>query len=309
MRILGDRFIYILDIPDFLNNYLIIVKFPRLIRMTDFIWTDPKEGQVIQRAKSIKDLGAGGETREVKLLLMRDFPGIGGAIPIDQSLLSVYRVELSSTGEEGHRRYLIHSILKKLDDYFLMLGEYEYPHIARPLGSTADACMYEYLHGSEGFSWYVPMMGIEKVDDILVELADWNTFTQLYRAAGINIGKDITDSESAYVSKNIIHMFSKIDESGTVPRLNELWGRIDFGPDGVGIDYDKFKAYLSDNEGSLRRVLDVRGERFDMLRLASCYLEDPKRISERDKNMPQGDIERLIELAHDFRTSTLRHLT
>ena len=269
--------------------------------MTDLIWTDTAELDIIKEAESLPALRVGGETKEVKLLLMNEFPGIGGPIETFQSIPAVYRVESSSTGETGHRRYLMHGILKKLDDYFFKTGHYKYAHIARPLGSTSEGYIYEYVFGSEGFSWYVSMMGEYKVDRVPVDLADWNLFTELYRNAGINMVKDITDPDAAYLSKNIIHAFSRIDESGSNPRLNSIWRRIDFGSTSIDIDYAKFRNYLSDNEASIRDTLDTKSRRYDMLWLASCYLEDRNCVTDRD-------IGRLVELTYNFRNSTLTHL-
>lgn len=267
--------------------------------MADYIWTDPEEEEVIQRAKLIKDLGAGDETSEVKLLIMKDFPGIGGVIRKFQSIPSVYRVESGASGDIGHRRYLIHAILKKLDDYYARTGKYSFAHVARPLGSTADACIYEFVHGSEGFPWEVQIEGGARVP---VKLDDWNIFTSLYWQAGIDVTRDITDPDWGSVSKNIIHPFSDPNYSSGYPTLNEFWGRIDFGKSSLHIDYDKLLGYLHDNEASLKDVLDRGDRRFEMLWRAACYLQDSCNSEERD-------IGRLVELTFNFRNSTLRHLT
>jgi len=107
---------------------------------------------------------------------------------------------------------------------------------------------------------------------------------------------DIADAEDASISKNIIHEYPVpiADDS----EMTLLWKRMDFGHRSPRIDYDKLKEFLRDNRNDLISVL--RYERYEMLMLATEYLVNRAKMSERD-------IGRLEMLVGDYRRFSLRH--
>lgn len=237
----------------------------------------------------IYEVGEGAEA-SVSLELRRVFPGIGSTISIEQDLETAYRLEKSPG--QGHRRFLLHTIIKKLEDYFFRTEKYGYAHITRPLGSTLNGCLYEWAPGMEGFPWeYQDSAGKEPVS-----LEEWNAFVMVYDRAGIDMLSDITDCDDGRISKNIIH---KTYRGCLSPDLNRLWKRIDFGGQSLRVDYEKLENYLETEWEPLVHVIGF--ERYHMLTLANKYLIDPQQLKDKDKKL-------LGILVNNYRFSTLRHL-
>jgi hypothetical protein len=197
--------------------------------------------------------------------------------------------------------FLRHAIIKKVEDYFHRKGRYVFSHIPRPLGSISrdngdpyEAYLYEWAFGAEGFSW-VYMDG--DVNKHFITLRDWNKFVASFRKAGIDMTTDISDSEDANMSKNIIHQYPVPTADGS--EMNLLWKRIDFGYQSLRIDFEQLERFLQDEKEDLISVL--RYWRYEMLVLAKEYLQHRENLRERD-------IGRLEILVADYRRSTLSHL-
>ncbi|TAL55325.1 MAG: hypothetical protein EPN86_03385 [Nanoarchaeota archaeon] len=265
--------------------------------MAGELWTDKGESQLLERANFLKEI-TGGSEAIVRLYLMKDFPGIGGAIKTYQAIPVAVRMDRNYSPQVGHHMFLKHAVLKKLDDYFFRTGKYQYSHVSRPLGSLDGGYIYEWVMGSEGFPWEIKDNELRRTP---VRLDEFIEFVGLFEAAGIPMGYDISDADDGRVSKNVIHQLNFGIDSVTDPRLNCTWKRIDFGPGSLGIKYGRLMQYLADNEGELKRALDGDSRRYNLMKLACGYLADPQSVSERD-------IGTLTEMAFNFRTSTLSHL-
>ena len=244
--------------------------------------------------------GAGGEAT-VCLELRTMFPGIGGTVITQEGVAAALRTELSPGVKSGHKMFLRHAIIKKVEDYFHRKGNYVFSHIPRPLGSISkdkgepyEAYIYEWAFGSEGFSWVYMDKDVNKR---FIKLQDWNMFVANFHKAGIDMTTDISDSDDADVSKNIIHQYPVPLGDGL--EMNLLWKRIDFGYQSLRIDFQELEKFLTDEKEDLITVL--RFWRYEMLILACEYLQNREKMHERD-------IGRLEILVADYRRSTLSHL-
>jgi len=244
--------------------------------------------------------GGFGSEANVKLELRTEFAGIGGTIITYEGVATALREEFTKTPKSGHKMFLRHAIIKKLEDYFYRTGAYMYAHIPRPLGSISkdyeypyEAYIYEWAFGSESFAW-------ERIDNegnrCPIKLNDWDNFVTTFKSAGINISIDCTDPMDGRISQNIIHQYPKPITDGFERSM--LWKRIDFGPKSFNIDYDKLLKFLHEKRKDLIDVL--RNERYEMLLLAVEYLK-------KGIKMKEVDIGRLDALIGEYRRSSLRH--
>ena len=244
--------------------------------------------------------GGSGSEANVKVELRTIFAGIGGTIITNEGVATALREEFTPTTKSGHKMFLRHTIIKKLEDYFYRKGAYMFAHIPRPLGSISrtkdkayEAYIYEWAFGSESFPWEcIDKKGVRN----LVKLRDWEKFVTSFNSAGINMELDCTDPNDGRISQNIIHQYPKPIEDGL--EMSLLWKRIDFGPMSLNIDFEKLMRFLNDNRNELIDVL--RHERYEMIRLSVEYLINRK-------NMKEIDIGRLDALIGEYRRSSLRH--
>ncbi|MBI5046047.1 MAG: hypothetical protein HZC14_03580 [Candidatus Niyogibacteria bacterium] len=246
----------------------------------------------------VETLCEGGSGSEASIIIQRRtcFPGMGGTVVTEQTVVTALRVPWSVTPDHGIRSFLRHALIKKLDDYFLLRGIYLSQHVTRPLGSfSADdketGYLYEWVMGMEGFPWeYYQNDGSKSP----VSLKEWGEFIGAFYSAGIDMQMDIADPDNGMISKNIIHKLFKYNETD----LNPLWVRIDFGSSSINIDPDKLKGFLDKKQVSLTKILGQN--RFDLMILAWKFLYNKPQMTERD-------LGRLDILARDYRTSSLRH--
>jgi hypothetical protein len=249
----------------------------------------------------VRDGGFGGEAA-VAVYLLNKLPGVGGTIRTQEGVVTAVRVEHNPTPGSGHVMFLRHMLVKKFEDYFFRSKIYNYAHIPRPLGSISrqddpptEACLYEWAFGAEGFPWEVAEYG---GGTLHVRLRDWNQVVEHFHQVGIDLAADVTDSDNAKVSKNIIHQFPfDYPHDG---ELNPIWKRIDFGPASAPMDYEKIMRFLRDHQESLVTVL--RGERYRMMVLATKYLDWSTRATLSDYEF--GELETLIGY---YRLSSLQH--
>lgn len=247
--------------------------------------------------------GIGSEAR-VLVELRTKFPGIGGTIITQEGAVTALREEYNLSPKSGHKMFLRHMIIKKLEDYFYRKHVYNLAHIPRPLGSISrvgddsyEAYLYEWAFGNESFSWReTDREGNPKS----VKLRDWNKFADHFYQIGVDMGMDITDPDDGRISKNIIHQLSTGIDIDTL-EMNSLWKRIDFGYRSVPMDYEKLSNFLKENKNDLISVLRI--ERCEMLELAIEYLSKGK------NKMKEIDIGRLDVLIGDYRRKTLDHYT
>ena len=244
--------------------------------------------------------GGFGSEANVKLELRTEFEGIGGTIITYEGVATALREEFTKTPKSGHKMFLRHTIIKKLEDYFYRTGAYMFAHIPRPLGSISkdsknpyEAYIYEWAFGSEGFPWE---QITKEGNRCSIRLNDWDKFVKNFNLAGINIELDCTDPMDGRISQNIIHQYPKL-----IPdkfEMSMLWKRIDFGPKSLKIDYNKLSKFLDENRKNLIEVL--RNERYEMLQLAVEYLT-------KGVKMKELDIGRLDVVVGEYRRSSLRH--
>lgn len=246
--------------------------------------------------KTVRVGGAGGEA-EILIQKRNWFPGRGGAIMSRQIVATALRADYGAIPGTGDRLFFKHLIMKKLDDYFLRTGVYTFSHIARPLGSTGvsqgeqEAYLYEWVFGSEGFTWVIP--GESGVMEQIV-LDEWNEFIMAFHKAGIQVSHDIADSDNAYVSQNIVHQLCNLNGY----ELNCFWKRIDFGSCSLPINYDRLMDFFRSNSDALTEVL--RKERYELLLLAQKFLVN-------GKTMIKEELERLDNLTKSYRWSSILH--
>ena len=244
--------------------------------------------------------GGSGSEANVKVELRTIFAGIGGTIITNEGVATALREEYTPTPKAGHKMFLRHTIIKKLEDYFYRKGAYMFAHIPRPLGSISrisdkpyEAYIYEWAFGTESFPWEcVDKKGLRNV----VKLRDWERFVTSYSSAGINMGLDCTDPMDGRISQNIIHQYPKPIEDGL--EMSLLWKRIDFGPMSLNINFEKLLTFLNENRNDMIDVL--RSEIYEMVMLAVEYLS-------KGKDMKEIDIGRLDALIGEYRRSSLRH--
>ena len=247
-----------------------------------------KENQDSQSVKRLRSIGAGGEAR-VYLEVRSFFPGIGWDIYTTQRVKCANR---EGHTPDGHRNFLRHAIIKKLDDYFISLGKYRDIHIPRPLGSTDKGYVYQFEQGSDCFSW-------QEYDEgkwVPVRLEEWGSFVGAFSNAGVDLRSDIADVDDGRMSQNIIlnHPY-ELDPSTF--SLGSLWKRIDFGSGSISFNYDKLEKFLSENKEKL--MIELSARRYEFMNLALQYLKPGP------EHMDKRDIGRLEILAGDFRISTL----
>jgi hypothetical protein len=263
-----------------------------------------KEGEMRDRKGVIEFICEGGSGSEasVKVELRSEFPGIGGTIVTYEGVATALRAEYSPRSKSGHRMFLRHMIIKKLEDYFFRTGVYMFAHIPRPLGSVSregespyEAYLYEWAFGSDGFPWvYLDAEGNRSP----IKLHDWSNFVMSFASAGIDVAMDCADPDDGRISQNVIHQYAKPIAGGS--ELNSLWKRIDFGSRSVNVDFEKLSDFLRGSRGDLIDVL--RYERYEMLVLAVEYLTKGRKTTD-------VDIGRLDALVGDYRRASLSHYT
>ena len=193
--------------------------------------------------------GGSGSEANVKVELRTIFAGIGGTIITNEGVATALREEFTPTPKSGHKMFLRHTIIKKLEDYFYRKGAYMFAHIPRPLGSISrtsdkayEAYIYEWAFGSESFPWEcIDKKGVRN----LIKLRDWEKFVTSFNSAGINMELDCTDPNDGRISQNIIHQYPKPIEEGL--EMSLLWKRIDFGTMSLNIDFEKLIIFLNEN--------------------------------------------------------------
>lgn len=242
--------------------------------------------------------GGTGSEAQIRIELRTQFPGLGGTLVTKEGVVAALRLEHNAVPKEGHRMFLRHTLIKKIEDFFYRTGVYVFAHIPRPLGSLSaqrdgqpvEAYLYEWVFGLEGFPWeLVGRDGRTRA----THLRDWRNFTIHFAQAGIDLAQDCTDPDDARVSKNIIHQHAP-PYGGA--ELSSLWKRIDFGPRSARLDVDKLSRFLHEQRHDLIRVL--RSERYEMLLLGLEYLVEGPRMRELD-------VGRLEVLLGDYRHATL----
>lgn len=232
-----------------------------------------------------------GSEAVIQLQLRNFFPGLGGDIFTRQTVAAARRREFSTFPGQGLRLCLKHGFLKKCDDYFGRIGRYRYPHIPRPLGSEAgetEGYWYEYVMGSEGFSWFQYTGEGRKSP---VQLSEWREFENSFAEVGVNMRQDTVISDGL-TAQNIIHQCPREKDFC----LNLLWMRIDFGDNSLNIDYDRCGKFLKSNAESLQRVLGAN--RYEFMLLAYRYLVRGQ--------LEEREFGRLEILTREYRLSSLK---
>lgn len=240
----------------------------------------------------------GGEGKEavVMLELRKEFPGLGGVIRTKEGVAVGVRIERNPEPGKGHQVFLTQLVIKKIDDFFYRCGIYHFSHIPRPLGSLSkqktepyEASFYQWAFGKEGFGW-------KDYGGSRMVLKDWEKFCERFDQIGVNLWESTTATDGR--SKDIIHQSpSPIRKDEEPPALCSLWKRIDFGPESIRIDWDKFCRFLVDRQRFLTALL--RLERYEMIQLVVKYLKGDK--------IADWEIGRLEGLLVDYRRDSLEH--
>jgi len=246
------------------------------------------------------------------------FPGIGGEMFTAQCATAAYRVPIATGIENGDvmddllssndwldqenpysvralNLFLLHSIVKKLDDYFTLEGKYAWPHISRPLGSTrAGAMLYQWTKGREGFC-------SRCVDGDNVNIEEWDVAYESFLEAGIDISSDTSyyDDDDDRCKKNIIFEEPFIHDYPS--EISDMWKRIDFGKESLEVDYETLARFLCDHKESMGDALKSR--RVTLMRIAVEYLMSDN--TKEPMSFPQ--FYRILELSRGYRKSTLGH--
>lgn len=153
-------------------------------------------------------------------------------------------------GGEPENAFLTNLVAALLDTSFVLGGKYAHRHIPQPLGlaeaiGMKDGYLYEYANGSDGFPWdFLGDFGRH------VTLEEWIDFCNAFASTGIGVQHDITDTDNARVSQNIILRSYEISDliKGTLPFD---WARIDFGFSSCPVSWEKLGAYLKEQEGKI----------------------------------------------------------
>ena len=256
-----------------------------------------------------QDIGNGGSGGDAEVIIqVRNlFPGVGGCIKTKQAAYVALRKDLKSAkvAGTGHRTFLRHLLIKKLDDFFCRSHVYLGPHVTRPFGSTGiydtghenfESSIYEWVWGRDGFPWQIRD---GKGNTLPVELKEWGLFRLAFYLVGIDMGGDVTDVDNGNISQNIVHQLFSYNDIGDC-QLNLCWHRIDFGSDSVLIDYDKLGDFIKKESEKLQSLLGVH--RYELLQLVYRTLSPFIEVSERESG-------RLEILVREFRKSSLRHLS
>ncbi len=228
-------------------------------------------------------LGAGGEasayTNTLDLGTL-----VRGSLHHNGNIEAVYRVsdtkviyEVSGDSEHSFLRNLAAAIL---DAAFVKGGKYAHRHIPSPIGLSdivklPDGYLYEYIAGSEGFSWEFPGDFGHRVT-----LEEWIQFSNAFNATGIQVTHDITDPDDGRRSKNIIVQSYTIDDL-IKGNLSPHWGRIDFGFSSCPVSWEKFGAYLMKHEEELKSLLGSMGDVLLLAYNAGMGQLAPREVMER----------------------------
>ncbi|MDD5613930.1 MAG: hypothetical protein PHQ54_02520 [Candidatus Omnitrophica bacterium] len=175
-----------------------------------------------------------------------------------------------------------HLVIKLLDEYFLSLGKYSYPHINAPLAFDSQSGEYYEIgvKGQDGFIWEDPV--------ITYKLKEFDSFCSAFSQAGVSVGADITTSDDGRVSQNIIltgptelspEQRELLDQEAryygrTIHTYSEQWVRIDFVGRSCPVNDDQLKFFLKQNQALLQ---DHLGWKFRLLELASRPVLNPLR--------------------------------
>lgn len=232
----------------------------------------------------IENICEGGAGQEARVLVQARnlFPGLGGAILSEQLVASALRINYSGLPGSGTRLFLKHLLIKKLDDFFCRTGAYFFPHVTRPLGNEDSSYLYEWVYGTDAFSW--------KMCNENVDIKEWSEFVSAFDMAGIPMNIDVVAPEGE-ISQNIIHQLYRREA-----KLNGFWKRIDFGECSLHLDYEKLGKFIFEKAYELEAVLGTG--RYKLLKYAYKYLSS---------KIGRGDMRKLESLSKNYRISTLRH--
>ena len=228
--------------------------------------------------------------------IRREFPCIDGTIFTHQHI-AVARITRDSDPacDSGLRLFLRHFLLKKLENAFISLAQYNFSHIARPLGSEARSYLYEWVEGEAR----CPRELLDRSSGA-ARLADWDNFVDSFRAAGVEMEDNLrwtsSPSRSAqYTAKQIIIRQPQAPSEHSLS--SRLWARVNCHEKSIPIDYEALKQFLRQNTISLRENLTLG--RYETMLLAVDYLTD---------SLKDSYYQDLLRGIQSYRISALRHL-
>ena len=96
-------------------------------------------------AEFIKVGGEGGEAT-VDIELRTRFPGVGGVIQTRSGVIAALRAERESAPKAGHKMFLRHMLIKKLEDYYYRSG-----YLQQGCSMLHKAGIYRYPAGCNSY--------------------------------------------------------------------------------------------------------------------------------------------------------------
>ena len=221
-----------------------------------------------------------------ELILSYEIPSIDGII-ITHSDVPMAKISYKDE-TSGIRIFLIHFLLKKLEDYFITIGNYSFPHIPRPLGFKKDSIYYEFPFGKQILKKF--FIEEKKIDDL-------DIFYKLFKNIGVDFLKNIKFIENKIDREEFAFEFFVTQPEHTIrEKISRMWIRGIFTEDDLSIDYDKMEKFILNNKEILDKNL-TKG-RYETMVLAMKYLKDKLNKSEFTK-LKNGILK--------FRISSLRH--
>ena len=230
--------------------------------------------------------------------IRREFPGYDGTIFTYQNL-AVARITRPQDVEPdiGLRLFLRHFLVKKLENAFISIGKYTYPHICRPLGSEDQSYLYEW---SEGEACCPREFVTSALSANSPKLAEWDEFVSAFRATGIEMESGLRWIRSPWgpnkeCVKQIIVRQPKMQLEPN--NISRMWMRVNFHDRSVAIDLAQVKAYLVDNLDILMEHL-TEGRYETMIRAVNYLAGD----------LSLKGVEEMRSGIQKYRYSALRHL-
>lgn len=223
-----------------------------------------------------------------ELLLTSDIPSIDGVI-ITHGDVPLGRV-FYKDGTDGFKMFLIHFIIKKLEDFFISLNYYSFPHILRPLGSYENYLLFEFPFGKQILK--KDFLEKRKVDDL-------DIVYKLFFDAGFDLTKKVSFFEDKITKDRIaFEYFVSQPENTIYDKISRMWQRAIFSQLDIEIDFNKLKNFLLDNKEKL--IKNLTKGRFETMLLSLKYLT---------YGLNKKEFNKLKKGIQKFRISSLRHYT
>ncbi len=241
----------------------------------------------------------------IELSVLSSFPGPEGIIYTKkEAAISKIKYKIGHNNSNSSnnvdnilfKNFLKHFIIKKLDDYFVRKGYYHFSHIPMPFGCDGEYYYYEWVFGKS-------ICNIELLEEAMKTkgksgLPEYYEFITHFKRAGIDFesGTEVLEDKlRGKVAKQVV--ISQPVRLSEEPN-SRMWYRVSFDDKNTIMDYRVLYNYLTENKKDLLKVLSRK--RYSTMMLALDYLTG---------QVNGLKFKKLISGLHDFRVSTLKHLT